>query len=114
MIVYEESWKKAKAQIKGYFYDDELTEIKKLVDDLYTDDNINGKTVLYNSRVMVFMRRKPKSAFEAGVFAHELFHAVSFTMQEIDISHTVDTEEAYAYVIQYVFEKAAISCGLFQ
>lgn len=40
--------------------------------------------------------------FEHSVIAHEIFHAVSFLMDRISISLTRESEEAFAYAIQYL------------
>jgi len=39
------------------------------------------------------------------MFVHELFHAVEFILQRVDIQLTKDTSEVYAYLLQYMVEQ---------
>ena len=37
-----------------------------------------------------------------GIIAHEAFHAVIFLFEKIGIKFSYDSEEAYAYLIEYL------------
>lgn len=37
------------------------------------------------------------------VIVHESFHVVEFVFNRIDITHTIETSEAFAYYLQYIF-----------
>lgn len=52
--------------------------------------------------VVIWMRYTPKDNGDMAVFAHEVYHAVSFLLRSIGIGHTPDTEEAYAYTFEYL------------
>lgn len=51
-----------------------------------------------------FYPRKNKS-FEMSLLQHEIFHTVGFLMSEINTPLNDDTQEVYAYLIQYLTEK---------
>ena len=40
-----------------------------------------------------------------GLIAHEAFHAVSFLMKRVGIRFFLESEEAYAYPVQYLCEE---------
>ena len=42
---------------------------------------------------------------EYATISHEIFHAVSHVLRNVGIEHTPDTEEAYAYIIEYLTQE---------
>lgn len=67
----------------------------------------DGKTV-YDAKFNTFfiwMPEKPKTAQEAGTLAHEVFHATCAMLENIGMSLSDDSEEAYAYTIGFITEK---------
>lgn len=54
--------------------------------------------------VVIWLRDEPKNNGELAVLSHEIYHAVSFLLRSIGIEHTSDTEEAYAYTFEYLYE----------
>lgn len=114
LFVIEPTWEKAKKHLKKYFAGNELQRIKELSEILYTDSSCVGRTIDMNGYVMVLMKSVPDTSLLFGKLVHELFHAVSYTMEEVGIVHSSDTEEAYAYMIGYLAEKVITSFGLFQ
>jgi len=64
--------------------------------------NHPGYTVLTpNGSVVVFI----EDDTNIPMFVHELFHAVEFILQRVDIQLTKDTSEVYAYLLQYMVEQ---------
>lgn len=59
---------------------------------------IGGQTVLR-------LRGVPGTGEERGHLAHEIFHATDFILRRIGLKLTEDSDEAYAYVIQYLTEQ---------
>lgn len=114
LFVIEPTWEKAAKHLKKYFNDCNIEKIKCLAEILYTDSSCCGRTIMHNGYVMVLMKEKPGNAFLMGKLVHELFHSVSYTMEDIGIEHSSETEEAYAYMIGYLTEKVITSFGLFQ
>lgn len=65
------------------------------------NEDYEAKTVSFHSghTVIVF------NVINQGLIVHEVFHAISFVMQRIGIPFSDDTKEAYAYLIQYLFQE---------
>ncbi|MGN1156787.1 MAG: hypothetical protein ACI4TK_11465 [Agathobacter sp.] len=65
-----------------------------------------GRTCLLESgQVTVWLPSIPESSKERGGMQHELFHATSFIMEKIGVSHVSESDEAYAYLIGYISTK---------
>ena len=60
----------------------------------------NGRTVMLEAGQTV-MRIKNGKQFHETI-AHEIFHAVEFLFRRIKIKLNEDSDEAYAYQIQYI------------
>lgn len=79
-----------------------LHEVYPIIDDI--DGRSDGRyyfNVEQGSR-FVWMPRVPKNPQEYATLAHEIFHAVFGIMDEIGVSPSEDSEEAYAYLIGYL------------
>lgn len=63
-----------------------------------------GRTVHLNSTNQTFIRLKhyPKTCSDYGDIAHEIFHAVEFIFHKIGLHHSVESGEAYAYLVGYL------------
>lgn len=67
------------------------------------DPNDLGKCVLYeNNLCLIRTNAIPKTADQYATLHHEIFHAVSFMLQEITIKLDKNTEEVYAYLTGYI------------
>jgi hypothetical protein len=57
----------------------------------------------YNSKMLMirFKEKKPKD----GLIAHEAFHAAFRILNSIGINPSYETEEAYAYLLDYIVNK---------
>lgn len=53
-------------------------------------------------RTIVRFRKVPETNKELGCLAHEIFHAVDMILRDIQITLSSDSDEAYAYLIDYV------------
>jgi len=76
------------------------------ITDFFTSNNM-GQTCNNEGDNLVIVMLKADSSY--GVIAHELFHAVTFVMSTVGINLNSlvndkdnSTEEAYAYMIEYV------------
>ena len=61
-----------------------------------------GRTVMLEGGQIILRVNKSKMD---GNFAHEIFHTVSFLMDRIGVKLTYDSEEAFAYAIQFLTNK---------
>ena len=84
-------------------------DIAKLpkVDDyefLYMDeiDGFSGRTLMDNSGLILMRVNTAKRTVNSlAVIQHEIFHIVDFLLQFIDTPLTDETNEVYAYLIEY-------------
>lgn len=81
--------------------------LKERIDDKYYSDiellneDFDAKTVSFPSGHTVISFIK----LDRGLIAHEVFHAVSYIFNHINIPFSDDTQEAYAYLIQYITQQ---------
>lgn len=62
-----------------------------------------AKTImLEDNQIILYMESVPKTFNEMAILQHEIFHCVSYLMECVNIPHCEQTEEAWAYQIQYV------------
>jgi hypothetical protein len=66
------------------------------------DDDYSGYFQMYKCQVGIF-RFKNKPA--VGVIVHECFHACYKLMDRIGQQLSDESEESYAYLMQYIFEQ---------
>ena len=80
-------------------YEYKLDEVEALRLDFSTK---KGKTVmLKNGTTILWVWNKD----DIGVIAHEVFHVVDFLFEKIGITHSDDSDEAWAYAIEYLVKK---------
>lgn len=53
--------------------------------------------------VIIWLPHKPKTDGEVATLVHEIYHATSFLLRSVGIEHTSDTEEVYAYTMEYIY-----------
>ena len=71
------------------------------------EERYEGITLMTSTNdVIVHLPEKPKNNKGISTLTHELFHASSFILEGAGIPHTNDTEEAYAYLLEYLVTEA--------
>jgi hypothetical protein len=71
--------------------------------EVYSVNGKSGRTVMFKSgHFLIRMPVVPSTCGEYGTLAHEIFHCVEFLMERIGMRLTVDSDEAYAYLIGYL------------
>lgn len=60
---------------------------------------VNGRTLFHDSGFTII---RLKDLSEDGIIAHECFHAVCFIFDKIGIKLTKESDEAYAYLLQFL------------
>lgn len=88
-------FKKLKAYLQTILPEEAWNEID---DGLASDD---GRTIQFSTGQTIIQINKPMP----GVIAHEVFHAVSFLMLKLMTPLTMDTNEVYAYLVQYLTDE---------
>ena len=72
-----------------------------------------GRTLqIDGSGIVVYMPKEPGDAKDLGVLVHELFHAAYFILQKAGIDCNDSTDEAYAYLIEFLVEKVFSSLSV--
>lgn len=74
-----------------------------------------GKTIeIENSGIIVYLPHYADTAKDRAVLTHELFHAAYMILQKAGISCTDTSDEAYAYLLQFLVEKSFTSLSASQ
>jgi len=63
--------------------------------------NSLGKTAMLRGGQTIIRLRNTN----IGILAHEAFHATSFLMDRIGVKLTMESDEAYAYALQYLINE---------
>ncbi|WP_080057182.1 hypothetical protein [Spirosoma aerolatum] len=62
-----------------------------------------GRTVMFsNGATLLRLPHLPETPFEFGVLSHEIFHCVHFLFEKIGIKLSMDSDEAFAYMVGYI------------
>lgn len=63
----------------------------------------NGKSLMHDTGQMVlWLKEKPNTIKGLATLNHEIFHCVCFLMERIGVVYSNDSDEAFAYLIEYV------------
>lgn len=74
-----------------------------------------GKTIeIENSGIIVYLPQYTDSAKDRAILTHELFHATYMILKKAGIDCTDVSDEAYAYLLQFLVEKAFTSLSASQ
>lgn len=95
----------AKALMKYHFEPPVLYSSNDDSSVLKMDDNdsCNGRTFMCQTgQTIIRLKNYPSTPYRQGVLVHEVFHAVYFIFNRIGLELTRDSEEAYAYFIDYL------------
>jgi len=79
------------------------------IDSLFEESQATTLMLSNNTTVIYFKPFIPKKNLQ-GVIVHEAFHATTFLMDCIGQTLSQDSEESYAYLIQYIVER--INAGI--
>lgn len=79
----------------------------------YTDVNVRsesstrkGRTIIFKgNQTLIRMFEFKKDSIHYGYLAHEIFHAAEFIMERIGMKLCSKSDEAYAYLIQYITQE---------
>lgn len=103
----------------GYDIERMGKKLKKYVShtevDEFTAQSFNrGKTCQFSSgQTVIWLPNSPQSVDELSVLNHEIFHAVTLILNKVGIRLSEDSEEAYAYLIQYVSKQIYLHLPIF-
>lgn len=86
----------------------------EIINEIFPEDGLlsftptgQGRTAHFKiSKVTIIRMKQPiKTPFAHAILAHEIFHAVDMIFRTIGMNLSKDSDEAYAYAIQYLTEQ---------
>ena len=106
MVSIDETDSKLKKKLKSYG----ISGLGRDSSWKYPNSTATGRTIMFPSnQTLIRLRSVPKTPFEFGVLAHEIFHAVTFIMHKIGMKLKImQSDEAYAYLIGYLTKEIMI------
>lgn len=73
----------------------------------------SGRAILTkDGNVVIIINSFPDTPKRFGILAHEIFHATHFIMNRIGQNLTMDSCEAYSYMIEYITSEIYEKTGL--
>ena len=72
------------------------------------EDDTEGIGAFYispSNKMVLWCEKFPVTIHDFGVMVHEIFHVTSRIMARVGISHNDATEEAYAYLNEYLYKE---------
>lgn len=79
---------------------------KYIIEDLKDQDFEEGKSAIFpTNQVLLWLKNKPSSIEELAILNHEIFHCTCFILERLGITYSESSDEAYAYLIQYLTNK---------
>lgn len=61
--------------------------------------------MLSNNALFIRLLHSPTSPEYKGILAHEVFHVTSILLRSRGMSLVKESEEAYAYLIEFIYRK---------
>jgi hypothetical protein len=97
LFCYNCSDKNIRDYVEKNFY--KLT--KREEKNLTFSNMVGGTVMLEGGQTILWIKNK----HDLGVLAHEVYHAVCFLMDRIDVQLSESSEEAFAYAIEFMMNK---------
>lgn len=69
------------------------------------DDNVQGTCLHFGNVVFLFIKQYENKPMWYSTLSHELFHAIDFILNYLEIKLCHDTQEVYAYYIGFLTNK---------
>ncbi|MBL7766460.1 MAG: hypothetical protein JNJ58_10225 [Chitinophagaceae bacterium] len=99
LVYFGEDGKPLYKELKKYLSKSEIKNLKNL-------DFKRGKTIMFDKgQTLLWLRKKPISIQDIPVLNHEIFHCTCFILEKVGIPYSETTEEAYAYLIEFLSKK---------
>lgn len=81
--------------------------IEDVIFDLDQNKNCRGRTLMLIPSLKIVLRLNfwPDTPTKIALLVHEVWHVTDYILREIGIKLSDDSDEAYAYLIQYITEQ---------
>lgn len=93
---------KIKETLKGMLKADRMAEFEEKLSQSKISAQVRGKQIPMSGGGSVVWLKK----MDKPTLLHECVHAANFLLMDRGIPHTEDTEEIYAYLITWLYNKA--------
>ena len=99
MVSINQTDRQLKNSVKAY----KMPEMIKEDPIFHMDDSGGiGRTIMFESQMMMRLNNYPATASDFGLLQHEIFHVAEITLHDLGMNLTHDSDEAYAYLIQFI------------
>jgi hypothetical protein len=86
---------------------------KTVSSELEIDELCSGKTIMFSTgQTLLWLKEKPTSINGLAILNHEIFHCTCFILTRVGITYSSDSDEAFAYFIQYLTNKIYSELGI--
>ncbi|HMT01783.1 MAG TPA: hypothetical protein PKD00_00495 [Burkholderiales bacterium] len=83
-------------KLKKYLFKEDIEYLK-------TIEFHRGKSIMFTSgQTLLWLKEEPNNPETLAILNHEIFHCVCFIMEKVGIKFSDDSDEAFAYLIEYV------------
>lgn len=106
LVYFGEDRKPLFKELKKSITKTEISKLKAL-------DFKKGKTVMFKGgQTLLWLRQKPNSIQDLSILNHEIFHCSCFILEKVGIRYSKKSDEAYAYLIQFLSKKIYNEIGI--
>jgi predicted membrane channel-forming protein YqfA (hemolysin III family) len=96
MIFFGDKKKEIIKELKKYLCKSDITYFK-------TVNLFAGKSIMFSSgQTLLYVNRIPENPNDYATLQHEIFHCACFVLERVGINYSNETDEAYAYLIEYL------------
>lgn len=81
---------------------DDKRKLEKILGKHGLGVSIARTCMLEGNQVVLYLKEIPKDIKGYSILAHEIFHCVDLILRKIGITLSDDSDEIYAYCIQYI------------
>lgn len=92
-------------KLSEYLRNEDVQKAKELFGDVEDGITLGRTCLLESGQIVLWMPKPPTTPEEKGTLQHEIFHATNCLMEKVGIRLTLDSDEAYAYLIGYTSTK---------
>jgi len=106
LVYFGTDFKPLFKELKKYINNTDLSELKQMRFKA-------GKTVMFSTgQTLLWLKNKPKSISDLATLQHEIFHCANFILNRVGIQLDDNSDEAYAYLIEYLTKQIYKEIGI--
>lgn len=103
--------KKLKKELDKYCDKELVEQAMQYIRDKAEEGVSTGHTLDLQSGQLVYLYRKPDNAAGIAVLAHEITHVVFLILAKAGIEYCKESEEVYAYLVEYLMREVLRKVG---